>query len=207
MNRTKLLPHERSTSDYQPCVIPIANSRMEKLDKALGRLSLYPTTTNIAPGGKPLSKIFSQSKLRWGLHDKEKFASLITELSYFVSGLRQLFPCTDSQAKQMFVEDMFSVKATSIGQCVQEATNEGIAGEETPQATAAREHVNRLIQERILDCLWFRRIHDRYIALSPPNPGTFEWVLAESAAPLKWHNLPTWLRDDSKSLYWVCGKG
>lgn len=108
----------------------------------------------------------------------------------------------------MFVEDMATVNTTALGECVQEAAGHDTAGEETPQAAAAREHIAWLKRnQRILDRLWFRRIHDRYAMLSLPNSGTFEWLLVEDDSRLMWSDLPSWLQDNTENLYWVCGKG
>lgn len=204
VDRAKALPHERPAGG----ATPIAGTRSAELDRALSRLNLNASTPTAGTERSKQSSAISQSKLRWAFHDKGKFGILIADISYYVSGLRQLFPCTDDQAKQMFVEDMAPVKTTALGECVQEAAGHDTAGEETPQAAAAREHIAKLKRnQRILDRLWFRRIRDRCAMLSPPNSGTFEWLLMQDTSSSTWSDLPSWLQDNTKSLYWVCGKG
>jgi hypothetical protein len=128
----------------------------------------------------------------------------VEDLGYFVTRLRKLFPATETHAIELFREDMQSIRSILLGQQLQRAATS------TAQADAAAERVDALErQQRVLDCLWFRRIRDRHDTLNPPNSTTFEWVLDDKVneQQRRWSNVPEWLQGDSDSLYWVCGKG
>lgn len=172
----------------------LGKSRFDEVSACLARMNL---------NGSKASRKQNPTlrRLRWAFHSKDKFAALTKELAYFVSRLRQLVPASENQARSMFKEDMHSICSTLLSQRVQEAATDTI------QAKAAQDHVKLLHRQRILDCLWFRMLREKYDSLKPPNAETLAWVLDANAECLGWASFAAWLQGNYSSVYWICGKG
>ena len=141
-------------------------------------------------------------KARWAIRDKDKFADLLRDLSYFISRLHDLVPDTNNTIQIMTEEDILSLSDRKTVRLLSEAAS----GRNDILAAIANNHHIQRCERRILRCIWYRLMDDRRDALPPPNPQTFEWALDPCATDLKWDNIAHWLSHDSK-IYWVCGKG
>jgi len=64
----------------------------------------------------------------------------------------------------------------------------------------------KLVEERILDCLYFRQMTDRLETVKPPHEATYEWIFCDPVAAEKpWDDFMQWLAEGS-GCYWICGK-
>lgn len=60
-------------------------------------------------------------------------------------------------------------------------------------------------KSRILDCLHFRFMIDRYDIIESAHRRTFEWVFEDSQQGASWSDLSEWLASD-QPCYWINGK-
>lgn len=140
-------------------------------------------------------------RARWAIHDKEKFERLIGDLSGCISNLDALVPYTGTTFDPMITEDLralrFNYPHLSSGY-----SREG----DTLIATAADRLAGGNLT-RVLDCLWFRVMDDRRIAIQHAHKETFKWALAphDENTEYKWDDLSHWFEHGS-GIYWVSGK-
>ncbi|KAI1246353.1 hypothetical protein MGN70_013252 [Eutypa lata] len=138
-------------------------------------------------------------KVRWAIHDKDKFENLIQQLSYFISKLDQIIPDTIGSLQSMTTEDLERLRLGQL-QVVLEAS----CGREALIADIAKNAINKNNTSRILNCLWYRLIDDRRLTIHPAHKNTLNWTLQphEKDTGYMWDNLYSWLRHDS-GIYWV----
>ncbi|KAI1657360.1 hypothetical protein F4813DRAFT_396509 [Daldinia decipiens] len=78
------------------------------------------------------------------------------------------------------------------------------------QADASLDKGDSDICESILNNLLFKNLTDREEAIPKAYEQTFRWVFedprVDTQGKAMWSNFPTWLQDDSDSMYWVVGK-
>lgn len=141
-------------------------------------------------------------KVRWAIHDKDKFENLIQQLSYFISKLDQIIPDTIGSLQSMTTEDL---KRLRLGQL--QVVLEASCGREALIADIAKNASNKNYTSRILNCLWYRLIDDRRLTIHLAHKNTLNWILQphEKDTGYMWDNLYSWLRHDS-GIYWVSGK-
>ncbi|KAI1090901.1 prion-inhibition and propagation-domain-containing protein [Rostrohypoxylon terebratum] len=143
-------------------------------------------------------------KIRWIIHDKEKFEELVRELAHFTTKLMQIMPpfySTQEAANRAFDRDVTSINNLRELKLILDAS----VGRRIPIAESTREQITRICQQRILHRLWFRTIDLRKESVSPAHGQTFNWALEPPDQDFPWDDLSSWLRYDS-GIYWVSGK-
>jgi len=146
-------------------------------------------------------KVSSMRKLRWVVQDKDKFDKLIQELSYFISKLNEIIPDTKDSMVPMLEADLESLISVKKMHLVLEAS----LGNENLVADIVRRKMAEICEQRILRCLWHRKIDDREQAVANSHFKTLHWALAPPDKVVEWDDLVEWLRSGS-GIYWVCGK-
>ncbi|KAI3395293.1 hypothetical protein diail_1491 [Diaporthe ilicicola] len=141
------------------------------------------------------------TRFKWVVRDKEKFASLMEELSYFISRLNALIPAQEQSAWAMTEEDLAQIRSIpQLKRIFQVST-----GFQPQIALVAEQRIQFLNQGRVLDRLWFRWVDDRKTSINERHFRTLDWALDPLQRTTKWDNLAEWLRDGS-GLYWLAGK-
>lgn len=168
-------------------------TRLQQFIERFNRLSLHTEM--------PRREYSITARVKWVVRDKEKFASLINELSYFVSRLNALIPAHEQSSMTMTEEDMAQIRSIPQLKVIAQACS----GLQPHIALIAQRFVRLLNQGRILDRLWFRWIDDRKARISDRHFRTLNWALEPPERAVKWDNLAEWLRCGS-GLYWVAGK-
>lgn len=174
-------------------VVSASSQRLKDFLKKFNKLSLH---TAVPRREQPIS-----TRFKWVVKDKEKFTSLMNELSYFVSRLDALVPAREQSASIMTEEDLAQIRSIPQLKVIVKAST----GFQPQIAIIAEKAVTFLNQGRVLDCLWFRSIDDRKTNINERHSRTLEWVLDPLEATPKWDNLAEWLRNGS-GLYWLAGK-
>ncbi|KAM0549435.1 hypothetical protein ACHAPJ_009421 [Fusarium lateritium] len=148
------------------------------------------------------SRISNASKrIRWIIVDKEKFDSLISNLSYFNSSLAALVPLTSTSALASSKEDLSHVNSLAeLNTIIKASANLQPTVEEAAIVTR-----RTLIQSQVLQRLWFRWYDDRRLNVKDPHFETLHWALDPPDDYLKWDDLNTWLQMSS-GIYWISGK-
>lgn len=111
-------------------------------------------------------------KVRWAIHDKDKFENLIQQLSYFISKLDQIIPDTIGSLQSTTTEDLERLRLGQL-QVVLEAS----CGREALIADIAKNAINKNNTSRILNCLWYRLIDDRRLTIHLAHKNTLNWTL------------------------------
>ncbi|KAK3396855.1 prion-inhibition and propagation-domain-containing protein [Sordaria brevicollis] len=148
----------------------------------------------------------TSSKLKWIIADKDKFNTLIKQLSDFTSKLDVLLPAHSSeQAVSLLASlvrnEMASIYRENAKAALQRATDDRV--EANAVLREARD------QDRALKSLWFRCMGDRKDSVSSAHANTFEWALKPACQEVggegEWDDLSEWLQSGA-GIYWVCGK-
>lgn len=170
-----------------------SSTRLQHFFESFDKLSLHIET--------PRREYSVSSRFKWVIRDKEKFTSLMNELSYFISRLNFLVPARGQPGSTMTEEDLAKIR--SIPQL--NFINQASTGVKPQIAVIAQEAIRSLNQDRVLDCLWFRSIDDRKTNINERHSRTLEWAVDPLETTLRWDNLAEWLRNGS-GLYWLAGK-
>lgn len=148
----------------------------------------------------------TSDKLRWMIVDKDKFNTLIAELSHFTSKLDALLPGDSSERTvsllaSLIRNEVLSVYKENARLLPQQAADGRLEGNDILQE--ARD------QDRALKSLWFRCMDDRKDSVSPAHVKTLQWALKPAcereACEAEWDDLSEWLRSGT-GVYWICGK-
>ena len=140
-------------------------------------------------------------KVRWTIHDKAKFETLIADLSYFTTRISDLMPDKSDLIGRMIDEDFVGLRQVKQSRVLLDAA----AGQgDVVKGPAATRH-ERNCEKRIVNQLWFRSMNDRPDRIDCPYPETFEWPLDPPPWVSGWSDLPSWLREGS-GVYWISGK-
>lgn len=166
------------------------STRLQNFVAQFERLSLHT--------GKPRRDHSNRTRFKWVVRDKEKFASLMDELSYFVSRLDALIPASEQSSKTMIEQDLAQIRSIPQLKAIAKAT----IGSQLQIALIAQEMIFQL---RILDRLWFRWIDNRKQNIADRHFRTLDWALEPPRFQIKWDNLAEWLKNGS-GLYWLAGK-
>lgn len=170
-----------------------SSARLKHFTERLKRLSLHIEV--------PQREQSIGNRFKWVVRDREKFASLMNDLSYFVSRLHALLPAQGQSARTMTEEDLAQIRSIPSLRLIVEAST----GFQPQIALIAEQAIECLNQRRVLDRLWYQCIDDRKTNIKDRHFRTFEWALDPLRSTLKWDNLAEWLRDGS-GLYWLAGK-
>lgn len=199
----KVLKDRYGLADYQEAQhgivlgdkleIKASSTRLQQFLQRFDKLSLR---TNM-----PQREYSIGTRFRWVVKDKEKFASLMEHLSYFVSRLNTLVPAEGQSVGTMTKEDLAQIRSVPQLKLIIRASTRL-----QPQiAIIAEQAIRSLNQQRVLDRLWFRWIDDRKTTIKDRHFRTLDWALEPPEHVLEWDNLAEWLRDES-GLYWLAGK-
>lgn len=147
-------------------------------------------------------KIATLPKVRWAIRDKNKFESLIQDLSYFTTRLNDLTLDTHLTMAPNVRWDMEGQRLEKL-----KLVLDGFK-DESAIRSAATDLIKENCQRRILDRIWFRVMGDRQASVRSPHEGTLNWVLEppkKSRLKGSWHDLREWFLS-GLGIYWVSGK-
>lgn len=173
--------------------ISASSTRLQQFMERFNKLSLHTD--------RPKRENSIATRLTWVVRDKEKFSSLVGELSYFISQLNALVPAQGQSTRTMTEQDLAQIRSIPQLKVILQVSN----GFQPQIAVIAQQAIRSLNQGRVLDRLWFRLIDDRKINIRDRHYRTLNWALDPLESTLKWENLAEWLRDRS-GLYWLAGK-
>lgn len=139
----------------------------------------------------------------WAARDKEKFGSLIQQLSELVRGLKEIVPLKHSASVELLEEDVKHVKRISRLELLMDLAKD--YDQADALAGVIQEQIDRRRQQRILDSLWYRMLDHRINSVSEAHLGTFDWALHPPTGEIEWENLSQWLKFGS-GIYWIHGK-
>ncbi len=111
-------------------------------------------------------------KIRWVIHDKEKFEGLINQLSYFISKLNEIVPDTQGLVGLMMEQDLTKLYFGRL-----KVVYEASVGRHLLMASTAERAIDDDCTRRILDRFWYRAIDDRRFSLANPHASTLQWAL------------------------------
>jgi hypothetical protein len=138
----------------------------------------------------------------WVVKDKEKFSSLIQELSNLVAKLNDIVPATlEASVDFMTKKDLERIPNLRHLQLVLVAARD----HNSAVADLAEKDITVRCQERVLECLWYRTIDDRRNNVTDAHYKTLQWALHPPTPEVEWDDLSEWLRAGS-DIYWVSGK-
>lgn len=109
---------EHRSDEYCRCSSGISQPRLQDLTNAFSRLNVDPSLlhSGLHTSTEKVAKRASLNRLRWAVHDKEKFSELVDNLSYFVSRLREIFPVKTQVLNTRFHPRTYSnVLITGLG--------------------------------------------------------------------------------------------
>ncbi|OJD34129.1 ent-kaurene oxidase [Diplodia corticola] len=80
-----------------------------------------------------------------------------------------------------------------------------------PQSVDRSSYDDVPVAAKVLSNLWYSDMESRGEAIPNAYADTFEWIFRdehvdEHGQELKWSSFPAWLRQDSRSIYWITGK-
>lgn len=170
------------------------STRLQNFITQFNRLSIHT--------GNPRMDYSAAKRFKWVVMDKEKFASLMDELSYFVSRLNALIPATEQSLMTMTEQDLAQIRNIVHLNAIVKTSIDS----QPHIASIAEQKIRRLLtQGRVLDRLWFRWIDDRKANIEDRHFRTLDWALDPPNRQLQWDNLAEWLKNGS-GLYWLAGK-
>ncbi|RYO80686.1 hypothetical protein DL766_000327 [Monosporascus sp. MC13-8B] len=141
-------------------------------------------------------------KIRWAIHDKEKFEGLIDQLSYFVSKLNDIVPDSTGALGPMMREDLGGLHDNRLRMIIQ-----ACIGREELMAASAEKVMDKRCTDRILQLFWYRVMDDRRTSLADAHSSTFKWALESpnQHTESQWDDISGWLKHGS-GIYWISGK-
>lgn len=153
-------------------------------------------------------KVTLKERFCWAVRDKEKFSSLIRDLSELVRGLNLIVPRPNmaewqSVSLKLLIQDAQHVEHISRLELLTESAKDH--GGPISLKDVFQAQIDQRCQQRILDCLWYRVLDHRRNSVSEAHPGTFNWVLNPPTGDVEWDDLAQWLQSGS-GMYWVHGK-
>lgn len=143
------------------------------------------------------------AKVRWVVRDKEKFESLIRELSDLVANLDKVLPPrgTVKGAQAALKDEVRGLHNIIVLKRVLDASTD----ENGDLTEATEDAIAKEYYRLILDQLWFRLIDDRKNSIADAHPKTLEWAIHPLSGEHTWSDLSKWLRQDH-GIYWISGK-
>ncbi|KAJ4365171.1 hypothetical protein N0V83_008789 [Neocucurbitaria cava] len=184
--------HSATEAIHNPTV---SNHRMERFVQEFQALKLRLDLRN--------DKLSLPKKVRWAIHDKQKFEILVKEVAHFTTKLNELIPTYRSQAVIQTVTDEDIAAITQLRKL--KLVLDASTGQRNAFAESTERHIIQACQNQILRLLWFRKINDREESISPAHARTFHWALKRPTSEVPWDDFSSWLRHDS-GIYWISGK-
>lgn len=156
---------ETSSRETSSSLIPsdtISRRRFDDFDKAFRDLSKRVKNLRVSP----------VNQVRWVVKDKESFADLIGDISYFVTKLDSLVPGTVCDTQRLVLEDFSpEMRADKLALvCDVEQSREDVI-------KAAKNSLALKCQERILRLLWYPEMTSREENITPAHEATLIWAL------------------------------
>jgi hypothetical protein len=142
-----------------------------------------------------------KQRFRWIIRDREKFSSLIQELSGLINRLNTIMPAVHGQFVFMTKKDLERIGSLREVQLVLDAAKE----HETGVADLAQADITQRCQDRVLRRLWYRGMDDRRNNIADAHSKTLQWALHPQTSDVEWDDLGHWLRSSS-GIYWISGK-
>lgn len=167
------------------------STRLQNFMTQFERLSIHTA--------KPRREHSTATRFKWVVRDKEKFARLMDELSYFVSQLNALTPASEQSFRTMTKQDLAQIRGITQLRAIFKAS----IGSQPQIALIAQQMI---LQWRILDRLWFRWMDERKANIADRHFRTLDWALDAPEGQRKWDNLAQWLLKNGSGLYWLAGK-
>ena len=164
----------------------ISATRMESFRTEFERMNL-----RLAQERSDISPL---RKLRWAIHDKQRFDRLIGQLTYFVSKLFILVPDWANGTSRMSKIDIQFLDPHNLRllRCVVPSNHRALTN-------AVEQNWRKLVEKRVLDQLWFPAMDNRKAGVHLNHRRTFEWALQSQ------HDLLDWL-EYGDDIYWLSGK-
>ncbi|KAF6832931.1 small s protein [Colletotrichum plurivorum] len=145
------------------------------------------------------SRVGVRKRARWAIHDKEKFTKLVEELAHFTGKLQELVPPVPGT-------EFISLSSLGLGQVDNHRSLTLIAkASRAHHLEIAEDAWNQLRKRKILDSLWFRKLHERKNDIKAAHESTLQWALKPPSEDVPWDDLAWWLRAGT-GVYWICGK-
>ncbi|KAF5672526.1 hypothetical protein FHETE_3660 [Fusarium heterosporum] len=172
-----------------------------RLEQFLQDFSLLEINTQYKSATHSSRFINITKKFRWVIVHKDRFNTLIADLSYFNSSLMELVPVGSPSTLPSLQEDFSHIRTISeLDMVIQ------VSATIRPAIRAAAIAVkNAILQPQILQRLWFRYHDDRLLNVKEAHYQTLRWALDPPDDYVEWDDLTRWLQD-TRSIYWVCGK-
>jgi len=156
--------HTHGNTSADTAVVPatVSRGRMERLSEKFKALTIR---ADKAARTRPVSKF---GKLRWIITDKVNFEKLVQDLSDFISGLDKLVPSVggidqNDATRRMLEEDLETLRDLQSTGFLHEATVSGPFHVAEP----TKERFVSVIQDHILEWIWFRAMDDRREEVNP----------------------------------------
>lgn len=162
--------------------------------------SMPPKSLNAKERQKGYSNF---AKVRWVVRDKEKFESLIRELSDLIANLEKVVPPPGGKisARTALKDEVRGLHNIDVLRRVLDASTD----ENVRLAEVTEDAITEECYRLILDRLWFRLIEDRENSIAEEHPETLEWAIHPPSGRRAWSDLSKWLRQDH-GIYWISGK-
>jgi hypothetical protein len=135
----------------------ISAPRLDQLTQDFDAFKIFDRDTKVS--------IFT--KTRWMIKDKDKFALLLQDISYFVQKLHEIVPDDRESALSMTQKDIEAIADLKGRQRILLAS----AGPETIVVRVAKQKVAELCERRILGSIWFRTMDSRRENVPDPHKG------------------------------------
>ena len=137
------------------------------------------------------------ARFKWVIRDKDKFQSLLTELAYFISNLKEMVPALSCNPAE---------RRTNLKRPNDSEDDNHSAYFKRVRLPGGTQPLNDTLVGKILQCIRFHCMDDRRLNVSTAHDSTFEWALRPSNGPTHcWSDLVQWLSCGS-GVYWVHGK-
>ncbi|KAM0213236.1 hypothetical protein ACHAQI_004279 [Fusarium lateritium] len=173
-------------------------SRLERFLQEFQRLQIGTKNRKSAP--RPSRFTETTEKVRWVIMHKDKFNTLISNLSYFNSSLMELAP-TASSTLPPLQADLSHVRSIPELDMIIQASADARPAVKAAAIAAKQAILSPLILQR----LWFRHHEDRRFNVKEAHYQTLRWALDPPNGYRKWDDLSSWLQGNS-SIYWISGK-
>lgn len=184
--KTKYGVKETASTEITKLDVPISANRLESFISEFRGMNLRLA--------RPRPDVPTRRKLYWAIHDKEKFDRLIEQLSHFTFRLFLLVPDHGEGTTRMRKDDIESLTPDNLRlmRCA-------LPSNHVELSDVVEQQWRRLMEDRVLQCLWFRSMDNRKAGVAPKHAETFEWALQSQADLLNWFR-------SGDGIYWVSGK-
>ncbi|KAM0342424.1 hypothetical protein ACHAPU_009611 [Fusarium lateritium] len=177
----------------------VSSSRLQRFLQDFSQLKIDTPGKKSQARSSRLTNI--TEKARWVIVHKDKFNTLIADLSYFNSPLVELVPTGSSSTLSSLQEEISHIRSISELDLIIQ-----VSAEARPAIKAAAIAVkNAILQPQILQRLWFRYYDDRRLNVKEAHYQTLRWALDPPDDYMRWDDLTRWLQD-TRSIYWLSGK-